>query len=226
MPATTDQRLLDNAVWHSITGAHASLSIVKGDAGHFERDVSVFGALRDQSSNTAWADLRELGEIAILFAGKITEPDGWTREYTAPSFQMVAEHVNGKAVHDYIELGPSDQDDMLTLVNATRPGPFQPRTPELGRYIGHRVDGRLVAMAGERLRVEGYTEISAVCTDPGHRGKGLAANLVLALVEHIRDRGDEAFLHVEHKNPAKHLYDTLGFMVRRDAEGVMLRATT
>ena len=104
---------------------------------------------------------------------------------------------------------------MLDLVARTEPGPFAPRTIELGTYLGIRRDGALVAMAGERLRVPGLTEISAVCTDPGHRGQGLASRLIRAVAAGIRRRGETPFLHVAGSNiNAIRLYESTGFKVR------------
>jgi predicted GNAT family acetyltransferase len=112
---------------------------------------------------------------------------------------------------------------MLALVKQTQPGPFSERTIEMGRYLGHRADGRLVAMAGERMRCPGFAEVSAVCTDPGYRGRGLGGALTLAVAQHIRGRGDEAFLHVAEENvTAQRLYLELGFTVRRDDVDVLI----
>jgi predicted GNAT family acetyltransferase len=108
-------------------------------------------------------------------------------------------------------------------VNEAQPGPFGSRTLEMGRYFGYREDGRLVAMAGERARIPGFTEVSAVCTAADQRGKGLGGELTLAVVEHIRARGDEAFLHVHDENhTAISLYKSLGFTIRRDDVDVLI----
>lgn len=105
---------------------------------------------------------------------------------------------------------------MTALVAHTKPGPFGPRTVELGRYLGIRRNGRLVAMAGERLRPTGWTEISAVCTDPEWRGRGFARDLVLGLSASITAAGDRPFLHVVESNVAAlRLYEQLGFTMRR-----------
>jgi predicted GNAT family acetyltransferase len=113
---------------------------------------------------------------------------------------------------------------MLALISETRPGPFEERTIEMGRYLGHRVDGRLVAMAGERMRCPGFTEVSAVCTAADQRGRGLGAALTLAIVDHIRSRGDEAFLHAAADNEtAVNLYFKLGFVLRRELEVHVVR---
>jgi predicted GNAT family acetyltransferase len=116
-----------------------------------------------------------------------------------------------------VVLGAADVPEMLDLVTRTRPGPFLQRTIALGTYLGVRRGEALVAMAGERMRPPGWTEISAVCTDPAHRGQGLAERLVRAVAVGIRARGDVPFLHAAADNHAGiRLYARLGFSHRRD----------
>ena len=106
--------------------------------------------------------------------------------------------------------------EMDALVRQTNPGPFLRRTVELGDYYGVRRDGQLIAMAGERLHAPGWTEISAVCTAPGHRGQGIATRLIRALTAGIERRSERAFLHTGPSNTtAIALYEELGFRVRR-----------
>lgn len=152
-----------------------------------------------------------------------------------PSVQMVLE---ADAIHALLarphpapptvaitELGPADISEMRALVALTQPGPFGPRTPELGRYIGVRHDGELLAMAGERLRLDGATEISAVCTRPDHRGRGLAAALVVDAATHIAGRGDLPFLHAAATNTdAIRVYEKLGFTLRRMITAIIIKA--
>src|SRR5262245_23008055 len=105
---------------------------------------------------------------------------------------------------------------MLALTAATEPGPFLAETIQMGRYCGIRSnDGRLIAMAGERLKLEGFTEISAICTAPEFRGRGFARTLVAYLVDQTLNEGKMPFLHVKAENGAKILYQKLGFRVRR-----------
>ena len=114
------------------------------------------------------------------------------------------------------ELAPADVADMTALVELTRPGPFWPRSIALGAFYGVRENGFLMAMAGERLRPPGWTEISSVCTHPQARGRGLAARLVAAAANRILARGERPFLHVAADNTdAIRLYERLGFAVRR-----------
>jgi ribosomal protein S18 acetylase RimI-like enzyme len=219
--------VLDNVPWESINGPQRHLADVAGNAGRFHRDVAPFSGLRDDES---WEDLSALigpGKPAILFTPRLAVPDGWTTDVRFECLQLVADSVKerGREI-DLVDLGPEDVPEMLELVDRTRPGPFSPRTIELGRYLGHRVDGRLVAMAGERMKCPGFVEVSAVCTTPESRGKGLAGALTLAAVEQIRANGDEAFLHVKNDNTnALRLYLSLGFTVRREIDVVIARRT-
>jgi predicted GNAT family acetyltransferase len=114
-------------------------------------------------------------------------------------------------------LGPADAGEMLALVELTQPGPFRVRTVELGAYFGVFDSGELVAMAGERFRLPGFCEISAVCTRPDHRGRGLAAGLTARVAEGIQARGELPFLHHSADNdPARRVYEALGFEFRRE----------
>ncbi len=115
---------------------------------------------------------------------------------------------------------------MVELTALTKPGPFGPRTHELGHYVGIRDGGKLVAMAGERLKVPGYTEVSAVCTHPDHLGKGYAAALISEVMRAIRERGETPFLHVRaHNRRAIAVYERLGFRIRWQGHVAVLRKT-
>jgi predicted GNAT family acetyltransferase len=118
--------------------------------------------------------------------------------------------------HSVEDLEISRVDEMLALVELTKPGPFFRRTPELGSYLGIYEAGQLLAMAGERLRPLGYTEISAVCTHPEYRDRGYASSLVSALIQKITKRDETPFLHVRTENVgAIRVYEKLGFKTRR-----------
>jgi predicted GNAT family acetyltransferase len=129
--------------------------------------------------------------------------------------QLVGTGVRGRADPEAAPLTAADLPEILDLVERTRPGPFRKRTPQLGTYLGIRRGDALVAMAGERLRPAGHTEISAVCTDPAFRGAGLAARLIGAVAAGIQARGEVPFLHTAHDNAAAiRLYERLGFTLR------------
>ena len=140
---------------------------------------------------------------------------------------MTDEGVAVRPDVDAVQLSADDVPEMLELVARTKPGPFARRTIEMGSYIGLREAGRLVAMAGERFHPPGWTEISAVCTAPEHRGRGLATRLMQALAYAIRDRGETPFLHVTSSNTAAiGLYEAMGYTPRRSFEVVILRPPT
>src|SRR5262249_48699735 len=150
---------------------------------------------------------------------ELDPPDGWKVQFRMPCRQMVLPEAAGddagSAREPLLVLGPDDVPEMLALVERTRPGPFLRRTIELGSYLGRRDEGALVAMAGERFRPAGHTEISAVCTDADQRGRGMASQLVLALVRAIRSRGETPFLNLTTENEgAYRVYDALGFETR------------
>jgi ribosomal protein S18 acetylase RimI-like enzyme len=211
----TDQ--LDNPVWSSLTGFHADIAKRAGGAARLPADVGLFVGLSDPADDSAWADLGHLvGDEDVFVVGVPVVPAGWDLRITFDGVQLVATAPFGRPDPEVIELGPADVPEMLDLVRRTEPGPFLPRTIELGTYLGIRRDGVLAAMAGERLRPPGWTEISAVCTDPAYRGQGLASRLIKAVAAGIEDRGETAFLHTEAKNTAAvRLYETLGFRLRR-----------
>ena len=224
--------VLDNPVWHALTGTHASLAERVGSAARYPSDVAVFCAVDDDASTAAWSDLRELvgaGGTAFVARNGLDVPDGWATLLTIPCRQMVlpdgADDDGVSPREPLLVLEPDDVPEMLALVERTRPGPFARRTIELGSYLGLRDAGALIAMAGERLHPQGYTEISGVCTDADHRGRGLASQLVLALARAIRNRGETPFLHLTIENEtAQRVYDALGFETRATFDVDALRA--
>jgi len=134
---------------------------------------------------------------------------------------MIARDLPAIPVLDLLPLGTADTDEVMSLVELTEPGPFRPRTIELGAYVGVRQAGRLMAMAGQRLHLPGWREISAVCTHPDARRQGLGAALTLWVAGHIREQGEEALLHVLATNEsAVRLYEALGFEIRCTLEVV------
>jgi ribosomal protein S18 acetylase RimI-like enzyme len=226
--AGTGDDPLDNAVWHALHGGHADLAERRGRAARYPGAVSVFAALPDRPDPAAWHDLAALagaGGPAVLFRGRVDPPAGWVAEHVLPGVQLVAPAGIGRPDPEVVAPSPADRAEATALVRATRPGPWRPRTIELGRYVGLRHDGRLVALAGERLRPTGHVEISAVCTDPEVRGRGLASRLVLHLVAAIEADGAVPFLHTSADNvTALRLYERLGFARSREVTAVALRA--
>jgi ribosomal protein S18 acetylase RimI-like enzyme len=208
---------LDNPVLSSLTGPHARFAERCGTVLRYPVDVCPFLAMPDEPGEADWADAARLagpGGWLPLAAARFQPPPGWEVMVIGEGFQMTGDHLDVTADPESVPLGPADVPEMLELTARTKPGPFLPRTIEMGTYLGIRRDGKLVAMAGERLHPAGWTEISAVCTDEAWRGQGFAARLILALGARIR--GEIPFLHALTTNPAIGLYEKLGFRNRRE----------
>jgi ribosomal protein S18 acetylase RimI-like enzyme len=218
---------LDNPARSSLLGPHANFAIRSGDVVRYPPDVAPFVGMPDEPDDESWRHLATLtsdGSVAVIAGWDRPVPAGWEVVMTIPGVQMVDVSLAVAPDDEAITLGAADVPEMLDLVARTRPGPFAPRTIELGNYLGIRRDGVLAAMAGERMHPPGYTEVSAVCTDPAYRGQGLASRLLLAVAAGIRDRGEMPFLHAAGTNTnAVRLYEALGFRVNRPITFVALR---
>lgn len=219
---TLGEPVLDNPAWASLTGPHRRFAERHGGAARYLPEVAPFVALRDEADPDVWADVARLvgpgGSFAIAGAS-VSPPPDWASANLGVGVQLVDVGLVKHPDREAVRLGVADVPKMLDLVARTEPGPFRPRTVELGTYLGLRHHGRLVSMAGERLHPPGWTEISAVCTDPGYRGRGLAGRLVSALGAQIADRGDKALMHAAATNvTAIRLYLSLGFRLRRTTE--------
>lgn len=211
---------LDNPVRSSLLGGHAGFTERHGRALRYPPDVVPFAALPAGPEPADWADLAALtgpGGTLALAGERATSPDGWQPLWAGEGVQLIDAGVAGaEADGEVIELGAADVPEMLDLTARTRPGPFLARTYELGDYLGIRRNGALVAMAGERLKPPGWTEISAVCTDDAWRGHGFASRLIRVLAGRIRARGDTPFLHAVATNTgAIRLYEAMGFQLRQ-----------
>jgi ribosomal protein S18 acetylase RimI-like enzyme len=227
--------VLPNPIWHALGGEQAAVAETIGRARRFCVDVSPFSGLPDAPTGDDWDALRTLvgpGGTALLLRDEIVAPDAWETTFELHGVQMVFDPAASssapradRARFPIVTLGLDDVPDMLDLVARTEPGPFAPKTIELGTYLGVRVDGALVAMAGERMRPPGFTEVSAVCTDPAFRGQGLAAYLVDAVTDLIQARRERPILHAAgHNVGAIRLYEHLGFGHTRAVVAKLLRA--
>lgn len=220
-------QLLDRPVWSSLNTAQVHLSKGNHLARRYLPDVNVFASAADDSEE-ALAALGGLidaeGRVYIMQVPEVITPPGVLVVKAAKGVQMVASSTIPVANDtDIVTLTQDDAAEMLALAQLTEPGPFQSRTHEMGHFRGIRIDGRLAAMAGERMRFPGYTEVSAVCTHPDFRGRGLARRLSQAVSSNIQSRGETPFLHAWKANrPAIALYETLGFTWRTDVNVAVL----
>jgi ribosomal protein S18 acetylase RimI-like enzyme len=213
---------LDNPVWHALVGPQADLALGVGKARHYPRAMAPFSAVSEATPD-AYGDLATdlpPGLEARLFRpSEEPAPPGWSVVSARPILQMIVESGTSLGTHPaenrLVTLGIADIADMLALAEMAKPGPFGDRTLELGRYAGVRdANGRLLAMAGERLHISGYAELSGICVAPDARGQGFGAGLTLHLARAALARGEAPFLHVFPDNPAAPLYARLGFQIR------------
>jgi ribosomal protein S18 acetylase RimI-like enzyme len=212
---------LDRSAWTALVGLQAHLGHGNALARRYHPEVAPFAGLVEESP-AAFEALRTLlgpdERVMVPTLAPVAGIDGLQARLLGQVHQMVAlQPGTGRAAQlQAAPLSASDVPDALALVGRTRPGPFGPRTLEMGDYLGVRDQGLLVAMAGERMRFDGHAEISAVCVDDSWRGRGLAAGLVNLLRARIEARGETAFLHVLSDNAnAIALYERLGFRHRR-----------
>ncbi|WP_324193855.1 GNAT family N-acetyltransferase [Nocardia blacklockiae] len=210
---------LDDPVRASLRGEHRRFADWVGRIGRYDPQVAPFVGHPPALDDQDWADLAALlgpGGVTGLRGFGHTPPPGWTVLEQLDSVQMDGSALRVAADPDLTVLTAADVPQMLALIARTQPGPFAPRTIEMGTYLGIRVDGELVAMAGERMHPPGWTEISAVCTDARFRGRGLATRLIRAVGAGIRARGETPFLHALARNTtAIELYERLGFTLRQ-----------
>ena len=218
----TSAHPLDRPIFASLSTRQAPLA--KGDAKamRFDPDYAMFAATADDSDE-AMATLAALvaahGDTALVEADPVRVPPGATVASQALCHQMIASALTpaGEPDFEIVPLGEDDARQMFELATLTRPGPYFARTHRLGDFVGVKDDGRLIAMAGERMKPDGFTEVSGVCTHPDARGRGYAGALMRVVVTRILARGETPFLHAYAANTgAIGLYETLGFALRRE----------
>ena len=219
---------LDLPVWASLSTHHTALSLGNALAKRFVSEVNLFASSRDNTpeSLAALCALVSPGErVYVLQVPDIVLPAGLAAVRRARGVQMVATRsVSAEPMNsDIMTLTDADAPDMLELATLTEPGPFLTRTHRMGTFRGIRIDGRLAAMAGERFRFPGYTEVSGVCTHPDFRGRGLARTLSAVVAANIEARGERPFLHAWKSNQAAiSLYESLGFELRAEVDVAVL----
>lgn len=208
--------LLERPVWTALTTRQAAFAIGGEHARRFVPEVGSLAAARDDSPDSLQA-LAELAPVLLLQADPIVVPPGTVAVTTADGVQMIASRTISAPDDDRIvQLTEADAPAMLALATLTKPGPFAARTQSLGEFWGVKDRGVLVAMAGERMKQAGFTEVSGVCTHPAARGRGLARLLSAWVASRIAARGETPYLHAYASNAAAiELYRSLGFSLHR-----------
>ena len=223
-----DSKLLERPPWSALTTTHSGFALGGNLARRYPAAIAPMAGVREISDASlhALAALMSPGDVVGLFGLEPVPEAGDLLVVTHKHVdQMICDRQDNSPHTGHItDLAPTDVPDMLHLVELTKPGPFSAGTIALGTYLGIRQAGKLIAMAGERMRLDGFTEISAVCTHPEHRGCGYASLLVRALVRQIVARGETPFLHLFSDNAiAAALYTKLGFTPRRRLIVTVLR---
>ena len=209
-------KLLDNIFWNTLTGQHARFAQGTGNARRYAKGFSPIVGFADamRPDFDALRPFCETGEQFYCSIWSGSAPTDWRVEAESTMCCMVREPgpVADDEAPDAVQLGPQHASLALELATLTRPGPFGPRTIELGEYFGYFEGARLVAMAGERTHAGSLHEISGVCTHPDHQGRGLARRLMSKLIARQAARAETSFLHVMSANRGAHrLYEQLGF---------------
>ncbi|MGV7213606.1 GNAT family N-acetyltransferase [Bradyrhizobium sp. UFLA05-112] len=216
----SDLALLDRPIWNALTTRQWHLAQGGARALRFPSAIGPFADVVDLSP-ASYAELAELmspSEFVVLFThDAVVAPAGFKTLLAETGEQMIGTPVESP-LHDaeIVTLGVDDVPAMVALTALTRPGPFSKRTHELGTFLGIRVGGDLVAMAGERMKPGNFTEMTAICVHPDHRGRGYAQTLLGAIARHIVARGEIPFLHVFSNNAsAIALYQRHGMRIHR-----------
>ena len=220
---------LDRPIWHALNGRLRKFSTGNDRARRMIPEAGFFAAIEDDSEENLQALgqlIKASGPVILLQAAGVPLPSGTTTRMQFEGVQMVARSITPlEPAHPIAKLAAGDAPEMLALATLTEPGPFFSRTHELGNFWGIRHEGRLVAMAGERMQLEGFTEVSGVCTHPDHRGKGYAGLLSRLVATQIQQRSETPFLHATSTNTsAIALYQKLGFEKRLDVNICVLES--
>jgi ribosomal protein S18 acetylase RimI-like enzyme len=211
---------LDNPVWNSLGTRHADRATSHPLARRYQADFTTLGGVGTPTpeSFAALLALTAVGQDLSIFSAVVpTLPGTWEMQRQSPIVQMIRRDRTPlpEPPCDVTPLSAEDADAMLTLVDAARPGPFRRRTVELGSFMGVRAHGQLLAMAGERMWIGDFRELSGVCTHPDARGQGLSRALMSRVVNGMLRKGQTPFLHVLNDNSnAIRIYEGLGFVRR------------
>ncbi len=216
----SDERLLDHPIWSALTTSQKHLAEGGARALRYPVDMTPFADMIDISaaSFAALGDLLSGSQVAALFTPEAVDvPDGFKVVLAETGEQMIGSPADSPLRDaEIVTLGAADVPAMMALTELTKPGPFAARTHELGTFLGIRAGGELIAMTGERMKPGNFTEMTAVCVHPDHRGRGYAQALLAEVARQIEARGEIPFLHVFSSNTsAIALYQRQGMRIRR-----------
>ncbi|MDH2340945.1 GNAT family N-acetyltransferase [Bradyrhizobium sp. SSUT77] len=212
--------LLDRPIWSALTTSQKHLAEGGARALRYPVDMTPFADMADMSATSfaALGDILSGSQVAALFTPEAVDvPAGFKVVLAETGEQMIGSPADSPLRDaEIVTLGAADVPAMMALTELTKPGPFAARTYELGTFLGIRADGELVAMAGERMKPGNFTEMTAVCVHPEHRGRGYAQALLAAIARQIEARDEIPFLHVFSSNAsAIALYQRQGMAIRR-----------
>jgi ribosomal protein S18 acetylase RimI-like enzyme len=207
--------LLDNPIWHSLRTRHAGLAISHGAAARYPAEVAPFAGLESEGAGADLLELVSPGERVGILSVIPALAHHWQLVKEIEIHQYVWQSdAQAELARDAVKLTEAHLPAMLELTALVYPAYFRPGTARLGDYFGIFERSRLAAMAGIRMAMDGYQELSAICTHPDFRGRGYATRLTHHLVRHILNEGETPFLHTESDNPAKGMYEKAGFTLR------------
>lgn len=223
------EHVLDSPAWHALNTHNRGLSFGNDRARYFGREVSPFAAVREitgENFRLLYDTVDHEGATLFMTPVETDIPSFWKQLHLIRGIQMVRDSA-AKPDEATMELQPLSYEhvpQMLELTKLTNPGPFDSRTINFGHYFGIFEGDNLAAMAGQRLHLPGYAEISAVCTHPDHTGKGYARQLLLHQLHRIIAASETPYLHVRADNQrAIKVYESLGFAKRTDMYFYVLR---
>lgn len=225
------KHVLDNPAWNALISGNKDLAFGNGPVRYFDKEVSPFAGFEENTVENFQALYKQLphnGPVLLLTPGEIDIPVQWKVLQVIKGLQMVCDvfKEQGDMSAELVPLTHEHALEMVALAKLTNPGPFAAETIRFGHYMGIFENGKLAAMAGQRIHAFAFAEVSAVCTHPNHTGKGYARQLLVYHINRIKKASETPFLHVRHDNErAIEVYKRLGFYTRREVYFyVMLKA--
>ena len=218
---------LDNPAWYSLKETHQSLSISSDEIKFYLPEICPFGGMTSPEANLSLFIHNHipLSNSFFVIGNKPQKTSGLSFEKELVCLQMVcSETIKMETTEDILELNEKHKGQLVQLVNMVQPGYFKEGTVKMGDYFGIFKNDTLVAVTGERMKMNGFTEISAVVTHPAFTGKGFAKQLIAHTVNKNFEQTIVPYLHVAETNSgAIQLYEKLGFVARRKISFWMMR---